>query len=71
MGFVDSFCRHQKVHFLKTRDDAIEKVRKFVADIGKPGTLVCDDAGEFNSDEIKQLCIKQGVRQEVSTSYTP
>ena len=71
IGFVDSFSRHQKVYFLKTRDDAIDKVTQFFADIGKPGTLVCDDAGEFNSNEIKQLCVKQGVRQELSASYAP
>ena len=71
IGFVDSFSRYQKVYFLKTRDDAIEKVRQFFADIGKPGTLVCDGADEFNSNEIKQLCIKQGVRLELSAPYTP
>ena len=71
IGFVDSFSRYQKVYFLKTRDDAIKKVRQFFADIGKPGTLVCDGAGEFNSNEIRQLCIKQGVSFELSAPYTP
>ena len=28
IGFADSFSRYQKVYFLKTRDDALEKVNK-------------------------------------------
>ena len=59
------------MYFLKTSDDAIEKARQFFADIGKPGTLVCDGASEINLNEIKQLCIKQGVRLELSAPYTP
>ena len=71
IGVVDSFSRYQKVYFLKTRDDAIEKVRQFFADIGMPVTLVCDGAGKFNSNQVNQLCIKHGVRLELSAPHTP
>ena len=33
--------------------------------------LVYNYAGKFNSNEIKQLIIKQCVRLELSTPYTP
>ena len=49
--------------------DAIEEVRQFVADTGKPQTLVCNDAGDFNLNKTKQLCIKPGVRLEFSSPY--
>ena len=35
IGFVDSFSSYQKVYFLKTSNDAIEKVGQFVSDIEK------------------------------------
>ena len=37
--------------------------------MGKPGTLACNGADKFNSNEVKQLCIKQSVRLEFSTTY--
>ena len=39
--------------------------------MGEPGTLVCDGADHFSSNEIKQLFIKQGVKLELSAPYTP
>ena len=71
IGFVDSFSRYQKLYFLRTRDEAFEKVEQFFADIGQPGTLFCDGAGEYVSNDIKQLCRRKGVRLEFSAPYTP
>ena len=51
--FVDSFSRYQKLYFLRTRDEAFEKVEQFFADIGQPGTFVSDAAGECLSNDIK------------------
>ena len=67
IGLVDSFSSYQKVYFLK-RDDALEKF--VLADIGNPGTLVCDGAGEFNSNEIKQLYKARLKTRVFSTLYT-
>ena len=56
---------------MRSRDEAFEKVGQFFADIGQPETLVCDGAGEYVSNDIKQLCRQKGVRLEFSTLYTP
>ena len=71
IGFVDSFSRYHKLYFLRSRDEAFEKVEQFFADIGQPGTLVCDGAGKYVSNDIKQLCRQKGVRLEFSAPYTP
>ena len=71
IGFMDSFSRYQNLYFLRTRDEAFEKVEQFLADIGQSGTLVCDGAGEYVSNNIKQLCRQNGVRLEFSAPYTP
>ena len=65
IGSVVSFSKYQKVNFLKTRDDATEKVPQIFADICKPGTLVCDGAGEFKLKEIKQFCKKARSKTRV------
>ena len=67
---MDSFSRYQKLYFLRSRDEAIDKVEQFFADIGHPGTLVCDAAGEYVSNDIKLLCTQKGVRLEFSVPYT-
>ena len=69
--FVDSFSRYQKLYFLRSRDEAFEKFEQFFANIGQPGTLACDGAGEFVLNDIKQLCRRKGVRLEFSAPYTP
>ena len=33
--------------------------------------LVCDGAGTLKLEEIKQICMKQGVSLELSAPYTP
>ena len=50
---------------------SIEKVEQLFADIGQPGTLVCDGAGENVSNDIKQLCRRKGFRLEFLAPYTP
>ena len=49
IGFVDSFSRYQKMYFLKTRDDAIEKVRQFFADVGKKRWCAMDRANSIRT----------------------
>ena len=71
IGFVDSFSRFSKVYFMKTRDEVLDKLKQFCADVGKQGTLVSDGCGEYISNEFKRYCRKQGIRLENSAPYTP
>ena len=56
---------------MRSRDEAFEKVEQFFADIRQPGTLFCDGAGKYVSNDMKQLCRQKGVRLEFSAPYTP
>ena len=71
IGFVDSFSRYQKLYFLRSRDEAIEKVEQFFADKGQTRTSVCVGAEVYVSTDIKQLCRQKVVRLEFSASYAP
>ena len=64
--FVDSFSRFSKVYFMKTKDEVLDKFKQLCADVGKPGALVSDGGGEYNSHEFKRYCRNQGNRLENS-----
>ena len=49
----------------------MDRFKQFSADVGKPGTLVSDGAGEYISNEFKRFCRNQGIRFENSAPYTP
>ena len=71
IGFVDSCSRFCKVYLMKSKEEALEKVQEFFADVGKPRILVTDSASEFVSKEIKSWYRTKGVRTELSAPYTP
>ena len=49
---------------MRTRDEVIEKLELFIADVGSPGTLVSDGAQEYNSQGFNEVCRMIGIRQE-------
>ena len=44
IGFVDSFNKYCRVYFMKSRDETLEQIQKFCADVGQLLTLVSDGA---------------------------
>ena len=68
---MDSFSRYQKLYFLRARDEALQKVEQFLADIGQPGTLVCDGAEEYVSIDIKEVFRQKIVRLQFWAPCTP
>ena len=40
IGFLDSYSRYAVMYPMRTRDEVIEKLELFIADVGSPGTLV-------------------------------
>ena len=71
ISFVDRFFRYLNIYFMKTRDEATEKIERFIADIGVPQILVSDGAGENIGQDFKRVCKKQKIRLETSAPYTP
>ena len=72
---VDDFSRFGKVHLLKNRREAPEKVREFITHIKvQKGYVVkgmrTDGAKEWLSDTMKAFCSREGLRHELTTPYT-
>ena len=71
IGFVDSHSRYGTVYIMKTRDEVVEKMKMYVADIGRPRTLVSDGALEYRSAAFESYLRDCGIRHEFSAPYTP
>lgn len=71
VGFVDSFSRHTWVYMMKRKDETLEKMKRFIADVGAPGILVTDCGGEYLSGAMQQLCRDKSIAQQTTSLYTP
>ena len=59
------------LYSIKSKNEVVEKLELFLADVGKPQTLVSDRVPEFNSGVFTDVCRNNGIQQEFSASYTP
>ena len=71
IGFIVNFSCYAVIYQTRSKDEALEKLELFLADVGKPRTLVSDGAPEFKSRGFKDLCRNNGIRQKFSAPYTP
>ena len=63
IGFVDSFSRYAVMYPMRSKDEVLEKLELFLADIGIPQTLVSYGAVEFKSKEFEEVCRRSGIRK--------
>lgn len=74
--FVDDYRRMTWVYFVKERSDALYVFKKFKSYVEKQSgyslkTLRPDRGGEFISREFNAFCDENGIRRQLTTSYTP
>ena len=69
--FIDSYSSFGAVYPMKSKDEVTAKLQRFIIDVGRPGTLVSDEALEFKSKQFSDLCTSNGIKQEFSAPYTP
>ena len=56
---------------MQSKDETLAKFQHFVADVGKPATIVTDGALEYNSRAFNKYYREQAIRHEFSTPYMP
>ena len=71
IGFIDSYTRMVKVHIMESREEVLQKTKRYFAEVGALKTLVTDGAKEFVLRDMRALCYINRVRFEQSTPYTP
>ena len=71
INFVDDHSRFIKIYTMKRKSEALNKLKLFIADYGKPKTLRNDKGGEYESSELIQFCLDNGIRREETITRTP
>ena len=76
MTFIDDFSRRTWVYFLKFKSDAFDKFVEFKALVEKEcghyiKVLRSDRGGEYTSNYFVNFCRNQGIKKELTASYTP
>lgn len=72
--FVDDFSGALFVYLLKNKSDAVEALRKFLADVepqGKVKRLRTDNGTEFTNHQFREILLTNKIKQEYSSPYSP
>ena len=72
--FVDDFTDIKTVYFLKHKNDTVQALENFLADIapfGKVKRIRSDNGTEFTNRSFKSLLLKNGIKHELSAPYSP
>jgi len=74
--FTDHFTRFKVVYFIKTKDDTLTTLCKFIQDVAIPlglrvQRLRSDRGGEYIADHFRKYCKTTGIRQEFTAPYNP
>lgn len=74
--FVDDFSRYTRVYLLRSKDEACEMFIQYKAEVEnqlnrKIKRLRTDRGGEYESEILKSLCLKEGIIHEKTAPYTP
>ncbi|CAM8990990.1 unnamed protein product [Rhodiola kirilowii] len=76
MALVDDFSRKTWVYFLREKSEAFRTFKEFKTFVEKQSgytlkTLRSDRGGEFTSNEFSSYCRTEGIRRQLTASYTP
>ena len=74
MSFIDDYSNYVFIYFLKLKSDASKALENFFADSVPYGHIKCirsDNGGEFVSHEFKSILIKNRIKHEMSSPYSP
>jgi len=76
ISYIDDFSRKTWVYYLHEKSEALTTFKSFKALVEKeartPIKVLCSDhGGEYNSKEFINLCEKQRIKKQLTTTYTP
>ena len=73
LTIIDHFSRYVKLVKLRSRhaDEVVRALQNYLGDYGVPRTLLADNACEFRSHLLAELCRTHGIQLVFSTPYHP
>ena len=73
--FIDNTMRHITVEFLKTKDQATQKVKNYMAYLKARGASLCairmDRGTEFLNKNLRSWCHSEGIQLQLTAPYSP
>ena len=76
MSFVDDCSRYVTVKFLRTKGQAAEKLKAYVAYLEcqydyKPKVFQADNGGEYVSNDLVNWCESKGINLQYTAPHSP
>ncbi|KRY42280.1 Copia protein [Trichinella spiralis] len=76
MTFIDDYYRFTVVHLLKTKDEAVDRIKDYVATLHtkfgrNPVTLRTDNGREYVNQRLRNFLGEKGIEHQFSAPYTP
>jgi transposase InsO family protein len=71
ISFIDDYSKFTQVYLMKNKSESLDKLKKFIAEIGIPRELHTDNGGEYTSNAFKEFCIEKSIKQTFTIPYTP
>ena len=73
--FIDEYSRYTQVHFLKSKDEVLEKFKQYVNQAEKLGKRVknlrSDNGGEYCSEVFDDYLKEKGITHQTTVPYCP
>ena len=61
--FVDGFSRYKHAYMMHTKDEALDAIKDFVRQVGKPRRLLTDKDSVFIRGAVQRYCLDNGIAQ--------
>lgn len=72
---IDDAARHITVDFLKSKDQAMQKVKNYMAYLKARGASLCtirmDQGTEFLNENLRSWCHSEGIQLQLTALYSP
>ena len=70
-SFTDSYSKYSTVYFFKSKEECLDKLKVFCAQVGTPIALRSDNEKEYISKIFRSFCTSNGITHEHTAPYLP
>ena len=69
--FIDDYSSYACVKFMRHKNQALQKVKEYIAENGTPRILRSDNGTEYTNKSFKQFCTNNKIKREYTVPETP
>ena len=68
--FIDDYSSHACVKFMRHKNQALQKFKEYIAEIGTPRILRSDNGAEYTNKSFNQFCTNNKIKREYTVPET-